>query len=468
LYAEFRDKVPALSARTAVLIFGLALIVRLVAVFIIYNLEGETAFLAPDSESFLTKALTFPGLAGLFGFDPSYAPDRGVMPIPAWLMGVSAKLMADAPVLGYILLQSLIDSLTCVAIACLAGRVLPSWGWLAGVLAAFNPTQIAVSLLYLTDTGFLFFATLLLFAGLRYIRHPGWGLAMVLGVLLGLAGLSRAAILPVAPVFLTLVFLLCRNTSLSKRFAEMSVIVSMFCLVLSPAVIRNAVQYDSYVVTSQGGDHLLFWVVPLVRNFDTGIPLEETKAEALRLLDERKELAFGGEKDLTGFQSQIIAEQLGWEMLWRDGLIPVLKAWSAGAALNILAPASTDFPVLRDISHSSFYETTGDNFLGKVFNFLTLEDNRSYVLVMGLSFLGVAGFVLLAGVGVVVAFHRLPAETVILCVWVCCILALNGPIASPKYRLPIEPVWMVLAAAGLVWLNSINPFTRARSRFRQG
>ena len=32
--------------------------------------------------------------------------------------------------------------------------------------------------------------------------------------------------------------------------------------------------------------------------------------------------------------------------------------------------------------------------------------------------------------------------------WILFILAANGPVASPKYRLPIEPVLMVLAGAG--------------------
>ena len=38
--------------------------------------------------------------------------------------------------------------------------------------------------------------------------------------------------------------------------------------------------------------------------------------------------------------------------------------------------------------------------------------------------------------------------------WIVYILAANGPIASPKYRLPIEPVLMVSLGAGLVRLRS--------------
>jgi hypothetical protein len=38
-------------------------------------------------------------------------------------------------------------------------------------------------------------------------------------------------------------------------------------------------------------------------------------------------------------------------------------------------------------------------------------------------------------------------------------LLLNGPVAAPKYRLPMEPVLIVLAAIPLAWL------TERRSRY---
>jgi hypothetical protein len=37
--------------------------------------------------------------------------------------------------------------------------------------------------------------------------------------------------------------------------------------------------------------------------------------------------------------------------------------------------------------------------------------------------------------------------------WVLFILAVSGPVASPRYRLPIEPALMVLAGAGFYRLG---------------
>ena len=50
------------------------------------------------------------------------------------------------------------------------------------------------------------------------------------------------------------------------------------------------------------------------------------------------------------------------------------------------------------------------------------------------------------------------AGLLLLAGWVAYILLLNGPVASPKYRLPIEPALAVLTGAGLA------AFGRRRSR----
>ena len=42
---------------------------------------------------------------------------------------------------------------------------------------------------------------------------------------------------------------------------------------------------------------------------------------------------------------------------------------------------------------------------------------------------------------------------VLLGLWIVFVLVTSGPIASPKYRLPLEPPLMVLAGAGLCLLH---------------
>ena len=54
-------------------------------------------------------------------------------------------------------------------------------------------------------------------------------------------------------------------------------------------------------------------------------------------------------------------------------------------------------------------------------------------------------------IGVVVLLRQ-GGQLAVLCLfglWIAYVLAVDGPVASPKYRLPIEAVLMVLAGAGL-------------------
>jgi hypothetical protein len=50
--------------------------------------------------------------------------------------------------------------------------------------------------------------------------------------------------------------------------------------------------------------------------------------------------------------------------------------------------------------------------------------------------------------------------------WIGYILVVNGPVASPKYRLPIEPVLVLLSAAGLLLVRGASQSQRAPARQR--
>ena len=65
--------------------------------------------------------------------------------------------------------------------------------------------------------------------------------------------------------------------------------------------------------------------------------------------------------------------------------------------------------------------------------------------------LGVAAFRFVQIAGVISLMRRGAnwAGLLLLAGWVGYVLLLNGPVASPKYRLPIEPALAVLTGAGL-------------------
>ena len=432
----------SLSAHAVLLVFTISLVIRFAALACAFHFGGNEAFMSPDSQEFLSRALSHPGLAAILGLDPDHSYDRGMMPLAAWFMSITGGIPETSPALGYIVLQCVMDAVTCVMIAAAADTIRRGWGIWAGMLAAANPTQIAIALLYLADSIFLFFASLAILAGLRLIRQPGWRTAIGLGAALGLAGLTRSAIVPLGPYFLVLLFwLMDRQTAWPRRIAHLISAACVFAVVLSPAVIRNFADSGTVAITNQGGVHLLYWVVPLVRNFTEGTPIDATQTSAKNELNRRV-----AQTD-SNLDTETAAKQLGWEMLWEKGPGPVFIAWSAGAILNLTIPAAADAPILRSLTHESFYKTPGGNIVDKVHTFLTDPRNTAFVTVMSISAAGVAIFLAALGFGSAIALRAHTAMTMFLLAWIIGFLALNGPIAAPKYRLPIEPVWMILAAA---------------------
>ena len=145
------------------------------------------------------------------------------------------------------------------------------------------------------------------------------------------------------------------------------------------------------------------------------------------------------------------------------GPAAIAKAWIFGAAINLGAPAIIISPPIFSQPRTGFYDTPGDTRIAKIMNFVFRSGNTTYLLALLAGATGVLVVRLIQVVGTI-ALIRTPGSFVPLFLfgaWFGFILVLDGPIASPKYRLPIEPPLMVCAGAGLSTLRG-----RGRSRAR--
>src|SRR5262249_13811496 len=84
-------------------------------------------------------------------------------------------------------------------------------------------------------------------------------------------------------------------------------------------------------------------------------------------------------------------------------------------------------------------------------NFIFHSENATYTWILLIGIAGVLVARLVQLMGLIVVLHR-GGQVAVPCLfglWVTYVLAVNGPVASPKYRLPIEPPLMVFTGAGL-------------------
>lgn len=427
---------------TAGRIFLLAVAVRWAAALVLFVGWGAPGLMIEDSASYLARAGSV------------RVPD--LMPVfPAYLTLVQAIFGAGPlwPVLG----QGLIDGMTCVAIAGAAGTINPRLFAPAGLVAAFNPTQIVMASLVLTETLFICFCALALWAMTRWLRDAGWQPVIGLGLALAAAGLTRVMLLPwvLAVPVLMLVTGWMRAHPVKRLVPQAAVAVLLPGFALGAIAVDNQARFGGFGLSNQSGGHLLGWVVPLVMEARDGTPRDE----GARILSERfADLEAMGPDD--SFARSRAQTRAAFTVLGELGPAAVAKAWLVGAAINLGAPAVILTTPVRTLPRTGFYATPGDSKFDKIVNFLFRNDNTAYALILagaGLATLALRGLQVLGLwrlVGGGAEKDRTArAAALILFAWIGFVLAVNGPVASAKYRAPAEPAFVILLAVGLTRLN---------------
>ncbi|MGA8999714.1 MAG: hypothetical protein WB463_17710, partial [Pseudolabrys sp.] len=303
-------------------------------------------------------------------------------------------------------------------------------------------------------------------AGTRWLRTPGWRWAIVAGAAMGAAAMIRVVVVPWAIFALSFLFVtaLLRRQLTGKIVSQLALAATIVALSISPVLWRNVSQYGAWGLTSQNGIHLAYWIVPLVQEARDGTPWPVGHERMRKEMDER----FPTESD-NPFEQSRRYETLAREKLAELGPIAIAKAWLYGAAINLASPAVTLSPVVSGLPRTGFYATPGTSFPNKVFNFLFRSDNAIYawILILGIAGLAVVRLIQLIGLSALAGEVTNWAILLLFFFWACFVLAASGPVASPKYRLPIEPVLMVLAGAGIHRLSFAHA-KRRRARIDRG
>jgi 4-amino-4-deoxy-L-arabinose transferase-like glycosyltransferase len=460
-HAAGRDKPPLRSfeswlriaaGRPLTSVFLLALLVRLINVAL---LTKRDAFFA-EQDTFAYWMLGT-ALAKPETFWPTLSAMTDRMPLYPLLLAAIQHAFGDAP-RAVALIQAAMDAATCALIAALGALISPRVGWIAGILAALSPTLIVFSTQILTDSLFLFFFALMLLALARFLLRPGALLAIGAGLSGGLALVTRTVVAPLLAAATPLVFAFAlaqrRNVGLALSAAMLFVLAA--AAPIAPVLLRNLAQYQSFALTSQTGDHLALWIVPLVAQRADGTPYQVT----VDRMEERYRQRTGqGSTDVSNpFRRAALQTELAREEMGRLPLAAYAKAWLEGMVVNLAAPALLADPRVRALPKPSFYNTAGTTLWQRARAYL-FEQPGAYQILLLLGLLAMLPFLALEAIGFVMLAWSKPWAAALAGAVLAYFLLLNGPVAAPKYRLPIEPVLTVLAAIPLAWL------TERRSRY---
>ncbi len=450
--------------RVLLIVFGIAVVIRLLN---LATLPTDPAtLLQEDASLYWAGAAVFVD-HGSF----SIVTEKGLIPhterVPGYMLFLAAvRAVFGDSLFAALIVQSLIDGLTCVLTAWMAAQLSQRLALPTGLLAALWPNLVIHSGTILSESQFLFLFTAMLAAASRFLQGgaPRWAAAA--GLALGLAILTRpiAQLLPVLMAPAALLLPLRHGRGVGAAILATLLFLACATAPLLPLLQRNYDRFDALALTSQSGTHLVGWVAPLVRRAADGTPrgdgARELKAAAL------KRIAAEGRtfEEMNDFEQSRAFAQIGLEALGRYPVSAIVKAWMNGAAINLAAPAVAIDVRVRALPHPSFDATQGGSLLQQVTNFLT-QTSAAYLLIMGsgivLSFL----FLGLQAYGGVVLVRSTPWVAVFALLCIGYFLAVNGPVGSPKYRLPFEPILIVLTA---IALTSIADRIRRGARRTQG
>jgi hypothetical protein len=452
---DFRRTRPAepMIWKTIWKIFLSALAIRWSYALVLYVIMGESGLKGVDSYTYVDVAHKFAeaiAAGSVHGWDWLGA-NPSIMPLYNGLISLGAFLFETSGPLAYILAQGVFDSATCVLVFLTAQSIQPRCAVAAAIAAVINPTQIVMSGLVYPDTPFAFFVILFLYGTVRWLRLPSTGNAALIAIGLSCGALIRILILPWAAVLL--IFLFCVPAIRSRLSILLIVrlgciaIVIVFCAGI--VVARNVAKYDAWALTSQNGVHLQT-VVPWVRQAYDGTPWAEGRQELLALTDRRFPVTADNPFEQSRREAQVAAAE--WRAL---GMIPTVKAWIYGAIINLGSPGIILSPPLIQTPRTGFYGTPGGSMAEKMTNFLFHSESAIYTwaLLFGIAGVVIVRLIQTAGlIGALGQAWRDRAEmlpiTILFVLWFCYILAINGPVASPKYRLPLEPVLNILTGMG--------------------
>jgi 4-amino-4-deoxy-L-arabinose transferase-like glycosyltransferase len=440
---EGRVNSVALPTRTALLVLLAALLVRFA--YLAFVCHGGDSLRVPDSpvyEMYARRLLE--GCAGLAACDPARMPGY-----PLFLAAI--RMVAGPNPTWPVAVQMLVDSGTCVLVAWLAALFDRRLALAAGLLAATNLNMIASAGQILTDTLFLLPFTASVVATVLYFEAPAGPRAFAAGLLLGLALLVRSTVMFFPPLLLAALAIAAWRNRIPATRAAAHLLVAAVATVLcvAPVLARNVATYGRFALVSQGGTHAIGWVAPAAREFVLGIPFAEgqrqmrVELEAQLAADRLPRLPddpFAASDEMAKAASKALREL---------GVAGLAKAWAAGALINLGAPALVSVPPVASLERPHFYETPGTSAVDKVWAFARSAAGSTFFWLMlpALLWTAVSRALQLGGLAAIGRRGGLPlGPSLYLLAVALYFLAITGPVTGVKYRLPIEPLCILLLA----------------------
>jgi len=436
--------------KSCLIIFLIAVAARFSYAFFFIRPEY---LLLEDQGQYIKLALEFPK-TGFLGITPERVPGY-----PLFLSLLYSIFEENNQYI--IAVQAIIDSISCILIGLLSQLIFSRGLLISGIISALNLNMIILSATILTDTLFLFLFIIFLLSLVKYLQKETW-LWLFLSILfLSIATLVRPVSYYLLPVlFIGLVaWRVWQRDSVIKISMILVLCVSIVASILGGIQHRNYTKYNAAALASDTGTHLLGWVVPATYQYSGMGTYQEGQLlarEKFNLAQKRDDLS---SLPSNPFDASVYQSNIGKEILLEFGFFRILKAWTVGSIINLLAPSAAYAPIVRNMEHPSFYKTQGKNGIDKLYNYVNDSNGFLYLSILTIGTLVSTLFLFLSIIGfikIILSSYRKEKNAIPLRIIITLLalagyfLAITGPIIGVKYRLPIEPI-LTIFILSLSW-----------------
>ena len=406
--------------------------------------SGEYALLAENLYYFGTFSLTAPAFTPEMFRTPGY---------PAF---VAATYRVDHSFGITVVLQIILVLATIFFIVEFAALFVPrAWALAVGLIYAFDPTTLVYGVSLFSDTLFVF----LLFAALYalFVLRPSWRVALFAGLALGLASLTR----PLGE-YLALIAVvgytsrIYRTIGWRQALTLASLVVVMYGACVVPWYVRNHAYSGVYSLSSAGAYTVLF--------FDVYPFLTERLHEDPATVDTHfKEVLDVSHMEVLKSTSYVPRMNALIKASIGEHLVPYALYHAIGSANLFIASGIRDalnnLPRAHGWLQAHSLIASDDVNIKVMFRqgafaagIYSIEHEPLYTAerVVRLCIL------VLAGIGVtMLLLRRRHLSLVLLVVVMMAYIALaTGPVSYPRYRMPLEPLELIVAAVGILQIIS--------------
>ena len=430
-------------------IFIFASLIRVLNIWHVAVFGGK--FVIEDS-FFLTFSIEWAQSFGFMAGEPGSNSFVERVPIYPLVVALFQAIGLGAPIF-LALFNGMLDALTCVIIGLLGCMMERRLGLVAGGMAAMWPNLIIHSGLVLSDALFVLLFSAILYCAAKFLREPTAGWSLASGGLLGFAIVTRTVaqfLVPPITIAIGAIALYHRRSKLNATGLSLMFVVGTMIATV-PVLTHNWVKFDNFSFSVQSGTHMAYWVVPPIKAVENGTPLAETVSKMRGRFVDGLERDGVRETEISPFEVDRRLKEIAITEILVSSPLAIAKAWAKGITVNLMSPAILIDTRVRALATQSFYSLETPHFVAKVWRYVVGNGP-----VYGILFVvGAFGSIVTLGLslyGALLLWRRNCWVAVFTGLAVVYFLLLNGPVGSPKYRLPLEPIIVLLTSLGILGL----------------